>query len=76
MKVILLQDVKGSGKKGEVVNVSDGYANNYLFRNKLAEPASAQNIAQLEAKRAADEYRTKRPKRPRSVFPRSPSPCP
>ena len=57
MKVILLQDVKGSGKKGEVVNVSDGYANNYLFRNKLAEPASAQNIAQLEAKRAADEYR-------------------
>ena len=41
MKVILLKDVKGSGKKGEVVNVSDGYATNYLFRQGLAQPANA-----------------------------------
>ena len=56
MKVILLQDVKGSGKKGEVVNVSDGYANNYLFRNKLAEPADEYRkaVALKEAKEAAE----------------------
>ena len=48
MKVILLQDVKGSGKKGDVVNVSDGYANNYLIRNKLAQPATAQNLNLLD----------------------------
>lgn len=38
MKVILLSDVKGKGKKDSVINVSDGYANNYLIKNKLAVP--------------------------------------
>ena len=41
MKVILQQDVKGQGKKGEVVNVSDGYARNFLFPQNLAAPADA-----------------------------------
>ena len=44
MKVLLLQDVKGTGKKGEVVNVSDGYARNFLLPRKMAEPADAQAI--------------------------------
>ena len=44
MKVVLLQDVKGSGKKGELVNVSDGYARNFLFPRKLAKEANAQAI--------------------------------
>ncbi len=57
MKVILLQDVKGSGKKGDVVNVSDGYANNYLIRNKLAQPATAQNLNLLEAQRSSERYK-------------------
>ncbi|MCR6516350.1 MAG: 50S ribosomal protein L9 [Clostridium sp.] len=44
MKVILLKDVKGKGKKGDVVNVSDGYARNFLFVKKLAEEATDNNL--------------------------------
>ena len=43
MKVILLQDVKGHGKKGDVVNASDGFARNYLFPRKLAVEATEKN---------------------------------
>lgn len=57
MKVILLKEVKGSGKQGDIVDVSDGYANNYLFKNKLAKPATAQAIAELDAKRASEQYK-------------------
>ena len=57
MKVILLKDVKGSGKKGEVVNVSDGYATNHLFRQGLAQPANAQNLSALEAQRSSELYK-------------------
>ena len=55
MKVILLQDVKGQGKKGEIVNVSDGYARNFLFPRNMAEEANAQNLnnAQLRKDAAA-----------------------
>ena len=44
MKVILKADVKGQGKKGEIVNVSDGYARNFLFKNNLAEEATASSV--------------------------------
>lgn len=48
MKVVLLEDVKGSGKKGELVNVSDGYARNYLIPHKLAKEANSQAINELK----------------------------
>ena len=52
MKVILVEDVKALGKKGEMVNVSDGYARNMLFPKKLALEASAKNINDLKLKKA------------------------
>ena len=56
MKVILQQDVKGQGKRGQLVNVSDGYARNFLFPKNLAVPATADNmnkmIMQDKAKKA------------------------
>lgn len=48
MKVVLLADVKGSGKKGELINVSDGYARNFLFPKKLAKEANAQALNELK----------------------------
>lgn len=48
MKVILREDVKGKGKKGELVNVSDGYARNFLIPKKLAVPATPENLAIME----------------------------
>jgi len=53
MKVILLTDVKGSGKKGEMVNVSNGYARNYLLPRKLAAAASAQAVNEMKNAEAA-----------------------
>ena len=50
MKVILLQDVKKIGKKGEVINASDGYARNFLFPRKLAEEATDANLHILNNK--------------------------
>ena len=61
MKVILTKDVKAQGKKGDVINVSDGYANNFLFKNGLAVPANQANVntnnkqKEAEAKRIAEE---------------------
>lgn len=51
MKVIFLKDVKGQGKKGEVKNVSVGYARNYLLKNNLAIEATPGNLKSLEAKK-------------------------
>ncbi|MDX8045421.1 50S ribosomal protein L9 [Gracilibacillus sp. S3-1-1] len=51
MKVIFTQDVKGNGKKGEVKNVSDGYARNYLIKNNLAIEANQANMKALDAKK-------------------------
>ena len=57
MKVILLQDVKAQGKKDEIVNVSDGYAKNFLFPKGLAKPADAQSLNDIKNKKAAEEHR-------------------
>lgn len=48
MKVIFTQDVRGRGKRGEVKNVPDGYAQNYLFKRNLAKPANKANLHTLE----------------------------
>ena len=48
MKVILTQDVKGQGKKGELINVSDGYARNFLFPKNLAMEANAKNLSEMK----------------------------
>ena len=57
MKVILNEDVAGKGKKGDIVNVSDGYARNFLFPKKLAKEATAQNINTAEQKLAAKVHK-------------------
>ncbi len=57
MKVVLLADVKGSGKKGELVNVSDGYARNFLLPRGLAKEANAQAMNELKNAQAAAEHR-------------------
>ena len=57
MKVILTQDVQGSGKKGQVVNVSDGYARNFLLKRGMAIEANAQNMNVLKNKQAAQEHK-------------------
>ncbi|GEN89635.1 50S ribosomal protein L9 [Oceanobacillus sp. FSL W8-0428] len=51
MKVIFLKDVKGKAKKGDVKNVPDGYARNYLLKNNLAEEATSGNLKALDAKK-------------------------
>ena len=57
MKVILLKDVKGSGKAGTVLNVADGYARNFLLAKGYAIEATAKNINDLEGKKAAQQHR-------------------
>lgn len=56
MKVVLLQDVKGSGKKGDLVQVSDGFARNFLFPRSLAKEANAQVMNELKNSQEAKEY--------------------
>ena len=57
MKVILLDNIKGVGKKDEVINASDGYARNYLFPKKLAVEANAENMSKLKAKQNSQEFK-------------------
>ena len=57
MKVVLLQDVKGQGKKGAIVNVSDGYARNFLFPKKLATEATASALNDLKGQNEAFAYK-------------------
>ncbi len=57
MKVILLQDIKGTGKKDQVLEISDGYARNYLLPRKLAREATAEAINSVEQSKSADRHR-------------------
>lgn len=57
MKVVLKQDVKGLGKKGELVSASDGYARNFLFPKNLAVEANAQNMTELKNREQAEKYK-------------------
>lgn len=56
MKVILKKDVQGSGKKGDIIEVSDGYAKNFLLKRGLAEVATSQGINAVEQKKTADAF--------------------
>ena len=57
MKVILLDNIKGVGKKDEIINASDGYARNFLFPKKLAVEANNENISKLKAKKQSEQYK-------------------
>lgn len=57
MKVILIKDVKGSGKAGDVLNVADGYARNFLLAKGFAIEATAKNVNDLAGKKAAEQHR-------------------
>ena len=57
MKVILTKDVKAQGKKGDLIDVSDGYANNFLLKKGLAILATKQAINELEGKKGAEAYK-------------------
>lgn len=56
MKIILLQDVKGQGKKGEVIDVNEGYARNFLIKKGLAEVATASKLNDISQKKAAADF--------------------
>lgn len=58
MKVIFLKDVKGSGKKGELKNVADGYARNMLLPKGLAVEATPENMNKLEGQKASAQHKT------------------
>lgn len=57
MKVILTQDIKSVGKKGQIIDASDGYARNYLLPKKMAVVANASNLNELKTKQEANKYR-------------------
>ena len=57
MKVILKADIKGVGKKNEVINASDGYVRNFLFPKNLAVEANAENMSKLKAKQDSNAFK-------------------
>lgn len=63
MKVILLKDVKGLGKEGDLVNAKDGYARNFLFPKNLAIEATDSNLRKLEEKKAIEDAKIEKDKK-------------
>lgn len=57
MKVILKEDIKGVGKKDQIINANDGYARNFLFPKNLAVPADKGNLTNLQSKKTSEEHR-------------------
>lgn len=57
MKVVLLQDIKGTGKKDQIIEVSDGYARNFLFPRKMALEANANNMNAVKRSKEAEAHR-------------------
>ena len=57
MKVILTQDIKGVGKKDEIINANDGYARNFLLPRKLAVEANAQNMSELQGRKDSVNFK-------------------
>jgi len=62
MKVILTQDIKGVGKKDEVINANDGYARNFLLPRKLAVEANAQNMSLLQGRKDSANFKKEQEK--------------
>lgn len=62
MKVILTQDIKGVGKKDEIINANDGYARNFLFPKKLAVEANAQNLGLLKGRKDSANFKKEQEK--------------
>ena len=56
MKVVLLKDVKGSGKAGDIIDAKDGFAQNFLIKKGLAKPADAQAVNENKAQKAAQQF--------------------
>ena len=56
MKIILLQDVKGQGKKGDLIDVNEGYARNFLIKKGLAEAATANKVNELNQRKSSEAY--------------------
>ena len=63
MKVILKADIKGVGKKDEIINASDGYARNFLFPKNLAVEANKENMSKLKAKQDSAKYQKDKEKK-------------
>lgn len=57
MKVILTENIKGVGKKDDIINATDGYARNYLFPKKLALEANVENMSKLNSKKESNQYK-------------------
>ena len=62
MKVILTQDIKGVGKKDEIINANDGYARNFLFPKKLAVEVNPQNMSLLQGRKDSANFKKEQEK--------------